>query len=85
MSGPEAGDGPNPFSFKNFVKRANTNEPSSAAPTRGKKSSRASSAVSKAGEGERTGKKKKKPGGGEGEDVPFPDLEGKADAGMLRH
>ena len=71
--GPEAGDGPNPFSFKTFVKRASTADPSSTA--RPKSGSKSSSSRKK-GEGEKRKKKKWKPGDGEGEGVPFPELGG---------
>lgn len=84
---PESDKGPNPFSFKNFVKRTNTTEQ---APTssRGQRSSRSGSG--RRGEDKKDPtiikKKKKKPGGGgggggDGEELPFPDFGAKADVG----
>lgn len=66
---PESDKGPNPFSFKNFVKRTSTTEQASAS-SRGQRSARS-------GSGRRG--EKKKPGGSESEDLPFPDLEATAD------
>lgn len=73
---PESDKGPNPFSFKNFVKRTSTTEQAPAA-SKGQRSARS-------GRREKDPaitKKKKKPGGGESEDLPFPDLGATADAG----
>ena len=75
---PESDKGPNPFSFKNFVKRTSTTEQAPAA-SKGQRSARSGS-----GRREKDPaiiKKKKKPGGSESEDLPFPDLGATADAG----
>ena len=81
---PEAGKGPNPFSFKNFVKRTSTTEQSSTGALRGQRSARS---AGRKGEEKKDPaiikKKKKKPGGGESEELPFPDIGVKADAGKL--
>ena len=81
--GPEADDGPNPFSFKNFVKRKSTAEPSSlSGGSRGHSSARTTGSGRKGeGKGEQQ-KKRKKKSSGEPEDLPFPDLATKSDAGM---
>ena len=73
---PEGDSGPNPFSFKNFVKRGSTAEKSASA-VRGQRSGR----PAKKAEDPSKRKKKKSGGGGEVEDVPFPDLGAKSDAG----
>ena len=85
---PESDEGPNPFSFKNFVKRTSTTEQ---APTssRGQRSARSGSG--RRGEDKKDPaihikKKKKKPGGGGGEskELPFPDIGATADAGIYK-
>ena len=79
---PEADKGPNPFSFKNFVKRTSTTEQSATGSPRGQRS-----ACSAGRKGEKKKdptiikKKKRKPGGGENEELPFPDIGAKTDEG----
>lgn len=84
---PEGDKGPNPFSFKNFVKRTSTTEQastSSSAP-RGQRSARSGSG--RRGEDKKDPsvikkKKKKQDGGlGDNEELPFPDLGATADSG----
>ena len=85
---PESDKGPNPFSFKNFVKRTSTTEQApTATSSRGQRSARSGSG--RRGEDKKDPaiikKSKKKPGGasggGESEELPFPDLGATADAG----
>ena len=84
---PEGNEGPNPFSFKNFVKRTSTTEQAqtSSIASKGQRSARSGSR--RRGEDKKDPanikKKKKKPGGGggESEELPFPDLGATADAG----
>ena len=75
---------PNPFSFKNFVKRASASEPSSTTAGKGQRSSRGTLSGRKGEEGkDPIKKKKKKPSSGEGEELPFPDLGTKSVTGIL--
>ena len=80
---PESSDGPNPFSFKTFVKRGGTVDGASfPAAQKQRSTSLRGSASGKKGEGT-SKRRKKKTSGGEVEEVPFPDLGAKSDAGIL--
>ena len=81
---PKSDEGPNPFSFKNFVKRTSTTEQAPAS-SRGQRSARSGSGRRREDKKDPAiiKKKKKKPGGGggDGEELPFPDLGATADVG----
>lgn len=88
---PGSDEGPNPFSFKNFVKRSSTTtEQVSTSAARGQRSARSGSGRTLVEDIKKDPviikKKKKKPGGGSGggesEELPFPDLGAAADAGQ---
>ena len=75
----EADAGPNPFSFKSFVKRTSTTESSSfSAGARGRGSTRGTGSRRKGEKG-----REKKKSDERAEDLPFPDLSDKPNTGTL--